>query len=66
VGAAPRRLRTQKAVPRVAPRLLAAALRAMERGSFVDWSFGHYLAIAPPSFARTAEPEAADESLVAA
>jgi flavin-dependent dehydrogenase len=44
-------LKTQKAVPRVPPRLLAAALRAMERGSFVDWSFGHYLDIAPPSFA---------------
>ena len=27
------------------------ALRGMERGSFVDWSFGHYLRIADPSFA---------------
>ena len=44
-------LRTQRLVPRVAPRLLAAALRGMERKSFVDWSFGHYLRIAPPSFA---------------
>ncbi len=44
-------LRTQKAVPRVAPRLLAAALRAMERDSFVRWSFDHYLRIADPSFA---------------
>jgi flavin-dependent dehydrogenase len=47
-------LRTQKAVPRVPPRMLAVALRAMERKSFVDWSFGHYLGIAPPSFARAA------------
>jgi flavin-dependent dehydrogenase len=58
-------LRTQKAVPRVAPRLLAGALRAMERESFVNWSFGHYLRIADPSFARisngrsaTSRPEA--------
>jgi flavin-dependent dehydrogenase len=45
-------LRTQKIVPRVPPRMLAAALRAMERESFVHWSFGHYLRIADPSFAR--------------
>ena len=45
-------LRVQKLVPRVPPRLLAAALSAMERGGFVDWSFGHYLKIAHPSFAR--------------
>jgi digeranylgeranylglycerophospholipid reductase len=46
-------LRAQRLVPRVPPRVLAAALRAMERGSFVDWSFGHYLRIAHPSFAQT-------------
>jgi flavin-dependent dehydrogenase len=46
-------LRTQRAVPKVPPRLLASALRAMERGSFVDWSFGHYLRIADPSFATS-------------
>ncbi len=44
-------LRTQRLVPRVPPRLLGFALRRMERKSFVDWSFGHYLGIAPPSFA---------------
>jgi flavin-dependent dehydrogenase len=44
-------LRVQKLVPRVPPRLLAAALRQMERDSFVGWSFGHYLNIAHPSFA---------------
>jgi flavin-dependent dehydrogenase len=44
-------LRAQKLVPRVPPRVLAGSLRAMERGSFVDWSFGHYLRIADPSFA---------------
>ncbi len=53
-------LRVQKLVPRVPPRLLAAALRQMERDSFVGWSFDHYLRIAHPSFAaiapRSAEP----------
>ena len=44
-------LRVQQAVPRVPPRLLAAALNAMASKRFVDWSFGHYLNIAPPSFA---------------
>ena len=44
-------LRVQRLIPRVAPRLLGRSLRAMERQRFLDWSFGHYLAIAPPSFA---------------
>ena len=45
-------LRAQRAVPRVPPRLLAAAL-ALAAGArrFVDWSFSHYLRIAHPSFA---------------
>ena len=46
-------LRTQKAVPRVAPRLLTTMLRAMESERFLRWSFNHYLAIAPPSFAAS-------------
>jgi flavin-dependent dehydrogenase len=44
-------LRVQRLVPRVAPRLLAPALRALGAKRFVDWSFGHYLDIAHPSFA---------------
>ena len=44
-------LRTQRLVPRVPPRLLGPAIRAMGSQRFVDWSFGHYLRIAPPSFA---------------
>ncbi len=56
-------LRVQKAVPRVPPRLLAPALRAMSSRAFVDWSFNHYMAIADPSFADPAptprEPVAA-------
>ena len=59
-------LRTQQAVPRVPPRLLAAALRGMERKSFVDWSFGHYLAIAPPEFADAPSRQRAADPLVAA
>ena len=44
-------LRVQRLVPRVAPRLLAPALHGMGAKRFVDWSFGHYLNIAHPSFA---------------
>jgi menaquinone-9 beta-reductase len=46
-----RMLDAQRLVPRVPPRVLAAALRAMRTKAFVNWSFGHYLAIAPPEFA---------------
>jgi flavin-dependent dehydrogenase len=48
-------LRVQKLVPRIPPRLLAAALRGIERDAFVGWSFGHYLRIADPSFALAGE-----------
>jgi hypothetical protein len=43
--------RVQRLVPRVAPRLLAPGLQVMGAKRFVDWSFGHYLNIAHPSFA---------------
>jgi flavin-dependent dehydrogenase len=46
-------LRVQRLVPRVAPRLLAPALHGMGSKRFVDWSFGHYLNIAHPSFVAT-------------
>jgi menaquinone-9 beta-reductase len=45
-------LRAQRLVPRVPPRLLAIALRGMSTDAFVRWSFGHYLEIAPPAYAR--------------
>jgi flavin-dependent dehydrogenase len=51
-------LRAQRLVPRVPPRLLARAIGAMQTRAFVDWSFGHYLEIAPPRFAG-AGPEPA-------
>jgi flavin-dependent dehydrogenase len=44
-------LRVQKLVPRVPPRILAPLIRLLGNKRFVDWSFTHYLAIAPPEFA---------------
>jgi menaquinone-9 beta-reductase len=60
-------LAAQRLIPRVPPRLLNRSIRAMQAKRFVDWSFGHYLEIAPPSvaeagqrlWARTAESLAA-------
>ncbi len=43
-------LRVQRLIPRVAPRLLAGSLRAMQAQRFIDWSFGHYLNVAHPDF----------------
>ncbi len=45
-------LRVQRLVPRVPPRMLAAALRGMSTDGFVRWSFTHYLRIAHPAYAR--------------
>jgi flavin-dependent dehydrogenase len=59
-------LRVQRLVPRVPPRMLAASLRAMERGGFVDWSFGHYLRIAHPSFGAALPAPAPREAMRAA
>jgi flavin-dependent dehydrogenase len=53
-------LQVQRAVPRVPPRLLAAALRGMSADAFVRWSFSHYLAIAHPSYAMPAVERAAE------
>ena len=44
-------LRVQKLVPRVPPRILAPLLRLLGTKRFVDWSFNHYLQIAPPEYA---------------
>jgi flavin-dependent dehydrogenase len=60
-------LRVQKMVPRVPPRLLAPMIRGMGTQAFVDWSFTHYLGIAPPSFALAGAPRPAlDAAPVAA
>jgi menaquinone-9 beta-reductase len=47
-------LRCQRLIPRVAPRLLAGSLRAMDSQRFLDWAFGHYLEIAHPRFVAAA------------
>jgi digeranylgeranylglycerophospholipid reductase len=49
-------LRVQRLVPRIAPRVLGRALRAMERKPFIDWAFGHYLNVAHPDFVGAARP----------
>jgi menaquinone-9 beta-reductase len=59
-------LRTQRAVPRVPPRLLAFTLRRMEAERFVRWSFNHYLNIAPPTFATPRPSERSGRSQPAA
>lgn len=51
-------LRVQKLVPRVPPRILAPLIRLMGNRRFVDWSFRHYLNIAPPEFVP--EPDSAE------
>jgi flavin-dependent dehydrogenase len=47
-------LRVQKVIPRIPPRVLGPAVRAMGTKAFVDWAFGHYFDIAPVSFAGQA------------
>ncbi len=46
-------LRVQKLVPKIPPRLLGPLVRLLGVKRFIDWSFGHYLEIAPPEFARS-------------
>lgn len=59
-------LRAQRAVPRVPPRLLGPMVRAMGAQRFIDWSFGHYLAVAPASFAAAPVRSAPARAAVAA
>ncbi len=54
-------LRVQKLVPRVPPRVLAPLIRLLGNKRFVDWSFTHYLNIAPPEFAPEQRAERAPE-----
>jgi len=58
-------LRVQKLIPRVPPRLLGPALRVIGSRRFIEWSFNHYLAIAPPDFAGSAPSEAPREAVPA-
>jgi menaquinone-9 beta-reductase len=49
-------LRVQSLVSRVNPTpLMTPAVRAMSSPRFIEWSFGHYLRIAPPEFALAGE-----------
>jgi menaquinone-9 beta-reductase len=62
-------LAVQWAVPRVPPRALHAFIRFVALRPLTKWIFGHYLNIAPPSYAAIspARPErAADEAVAAA
>ena len=45
-------LRAQKLVPRIPPRLLGPLIRLLGNRRFVEWSFNHYLRIAPPPSAH--------------
>jgi flavin-dependent dehydrogenase len=49
-------LAAQRLIPRVPPRLLSRSIGLMQAKRFVDWSFGHYLEIAPPTFAAAGPP----------
>jgi flavin-dependent dehydrogenase len=49
-------LRVQRLVPRVPPRLLGPLIKLMGTKRFIDWSFEHYLNIAPPEFAGEPAP----------
>ncbi|HEU4736454.1 MAG TPA: NAD(P)/FAD-dependent oxidoreductase [Solirubrobacterales bacterium] len=44
-------LRVQKLVPKIPPRLLGPLVRLLGNKRFIEWSFSHYLQIAPPQFA---------------
>jgi hypothetical protein len=58
-------LRVQDVLGRAIRRpVLTRVLSAMDRQSFIDWSFGHYLRIAPPEFAL-ASPVAATAAAAA-
>jgi menaquinone-9 beta-reductase len=50
-------LRTQRLVPKIPPRLLGPLIRLLGARRFVEWSFDHYLRIAPPGFAASAHDQ---------
>jgi flavin-dependent dehydrogenase len=49
-------LRAQRLLPRLPARIQRAVIAAAGRKRFLDWAFGHYLRIAPPSFAYQHPP----------
>ena len=50
-------LRVQRLIPKIPPRILAPAIWLMARKRFVNWSFAHYLNIAPPEFVESADDQ---------
>jgi flavin-dependent dehydrogenase len=50
-------LRVQKLVPRVPPRILGPLIRLMGNKRFINWSFNHYLRIAPPDYVGSANDQ---------
>jgi flavin-dependent dehydrogenase len=50
-------LRVQRLIPRLPPRILGPLIRLMGARRFIEWSFGHYLNIAPPEFAGSTNDE---------
>jgi digeranylgeranylglycerophospholipid reductase len=58
-------LRAQRFVPRVPPRALTLATRAMATRAFTHWAFSHYLQIAPPEFAASGPVNRRDELIAA-
>jgi flavin-dependent dehydrogenase len=50
-------LRVQRLIPRIPPRLLGPMIRLLGAKRFVDWSFDHYLRIAPPLPAGSANEQ---------
>jgi menaquinone-9 beta-reductase len=50
-------LRAQRLVPRIPPRLLGPMIRLLGSRRFVEWSFGHYLQIAPPARLASAQDQ---------
>jgi digeranylgeranylglycerophospholipid reductase len=54
-------LRAQRLVPRLPPRLLGPLIRLLGAKRIVDWSFDHYLDIAPPPDSAHDENRAGDQ-----
>ncbi len=50
-------LRAQRLVPKIPPRLLSPLIAFLGSQRLIEWSFGHYLRIAPPQFAASADDQ---------
>jgi flavin-dependent dehydrogenase len=59
-------LRAQRLLPRLPARIQRAVIRACGRKRFIDWSFGHYLRIAPPEAAGPPPKPVSEQEAVAA